>query len=549
MEQVRVLLAIVLSLVVFLLWDYFFNTQQFVEQPGPDKKIQEEQDRVLPYVNTKKALIADSLPAPQNVYKPEPFRTILVTTPLYSVGISEKGAVFEKFELKKYKETVEKDSPFLGMISPEAKNRNIRTGLTEKSVAGLENAIFKARDTDQNVEIDEVPRRISFLWSSPDGVEIEKNYTFYPDTYMIELDIAVKNGSGKIIRDNLFVSVSKYFHEEGGAYGFQGPCALINNELEQIKIKDIEDKNVYSGKIGWLAVQDRYFLSGIIPVKKEQAKIRLFLSEDEVVENQYMQPLNLEYGTQQTFSYNIFFGPKSLEILGKAGHDLNKAVDFGWFDFIAKPCVWLMNWFYKYIPNYGLAIIFLTLLTKIITWPLGNKSYKSMSEMKKIQPLVTRLREQYKDDKKKMNQETMALYKTYKVNPMGGCLPMILQIPIFFALYRMLYEAIELRHAHFFGWINDLSAPDRLFNFGFSIPFMEPPYGIPVLTVIMGGTMFLQQKMAPPMGDPAQAKMMMLMPIIFTVIFINFSSGLVLYWLINNVLSIAQQHYVTKKQA
>ena len=148
-----------------------------------------------------------------------------------------------------------------------------------------------------------------------------------------------------------------------------------------------------------------------------------------------------------------------------------------------------------------------------------------------------------------MNQEIMSLYRTYKINPMGGCLPMILQIPVFFALYRMLYQAIELRHAPFFLWINDLSAPDRLFNFSFSIPFMQPPYGIPVLTVIMGATMLLQQKMSPPPGDPTQAKMMMLMPIVFTVIFINFSSGLVLYWLINNILSIAQQTYIQKKYA
>jgi YidC/Oxa1 family membrane protein insertase len=172
-----------------------------------------------------------------------------------------------------------------------------------------------------------------------------------------------------------------------------------------------------------------------------------------------------------------------------------------------------------------------------------------MSEMKKLQPLMAEIREKHKGDKQKMNQELMALYRTYKVNPMGGCLPMVLQIPVFFALYRMLYQAIELRHAPFLLWINDLSAPDRLFDFGFSIPFMQPPYGIPVLTIIMGGTMLLQQKMSPPPGDPTQAKMMMLMPVVFTFIFINFSSGLVLYWLVNNVLSISQQYYVQKKTA
>jgi YidC/Oxa1 family membrane protein insertase len=205
-----------------------------------------------------------------------------------------------------------------------------------------------------------------------------------------------------------------------------------------------------------------------------------------------------------------------------------------------------MNFLYRYIPNYGIAIIILTILIKILFWPLGTKSYKSMNEMKKLQPLMTEIREKYKDDKKRMNEEVMGLYKTYKINPLGGCLPMVAQIPVFFALYQMLYGAIELRHAPFMGWINDLSAPDRLFEFGFSIPFMDPPYGIPVLTIVMGATMLIQQKLQPPAGDPTQAKMMMMMPVVFTVIFINFSSGLVLYWLVNNILSIAQQYFVSK---
>jgi YidC/Oxa1 family membrane protein insertase len=237
-----------------------------------------------------------------------------------------------------------------------------------------------------------------------------------------------------------------------------------------------------------------------------------------------------------------------MKLLSKLDGDLAKAIYFGWFDIIAKPCLWFMNFIYGFIPNYGVAIIILTIFTKVLLWPLGSKSYKSMNEMKKVQPLMAEIREKYKGDKKKMNEEIMGLYKIYKINPMGGCLPMIVQIPVFFALYRMLYEAIELRHAPFFLWIDDLSAPDRLFRFDFSIPFMQPPYGIPVLTLVMGATMLLQQKMSPPPGDPAQAKMMMFMPIIFTFIFINFSSGLVLYWLVNNILSIGQQYYISKKK-
>jgi YidC/Oxa1 family membrane protein insertase len=231
----------------------------------------------------------------------------------------------------------------------------------------------------------------------------------------------------------------------------------------------------------------------------------------------------------------------------QTGHDLSRIVDFGTFDVLAKPCLWLMNYLYAIIPNYGVAIIILTLLSKILLWPLGTKSYKSMSQMKKLQPLIQEIRAKYKDDRKKINEEVMRLHRTYNVNPLGGCLPMLVQIPVFFALYRMLDQAIELRHAPFIGWINDLSAPDRLFHFNFSIPFMEPPFGIPVLTLIMGATMFWQQKMTPPAGDPTQAKMMLMMPVVFTFIFINFSAGLVLYWLVNNVLSIGQQYYTQKK--
>ncbi len=334
-------------------------------------------------------------------------------------------------------------------------------------------------------------------------------------------------------------------------YGFEGPSALINNELEQIKIKKIEDKNIYTGKVTWIAVQDRYFMSSIIPEMPVEASMRLFLKQNSMIESQYVRPVSvINPGTQHVFKYKLFFGPKSTKVLNKVDYDLDKAINFGMFDIIAKPCLWIMNFLHdRFIPNYGVAIIILTVFTKIVLWPLGTKSYKSMSEMKKIQPLMVEIKEKYKGDKKKISEETMGLYKTYKVNPVSGCLPMIVQIPVFFALYRMLYEAIELRHAPFFGWIVDLSAPDRLLRFGFSIPFMQPPYGIPVLTIIMGGTMFLQQKMSPPPGDPMQAKMMMFMPVVFTLIFINFSSGLVLYWLINNILSIAQQYYVTKKTA
>ena len=353
-------------------------------------------------------------------------------------------------------------------------------------------------------------------------------------------------------RTNVALLLGEPLHARRVGRKVPGQRALIRLvELEEVDVDDIPDKNTYSGSLKWIAVQDRYFMTGIIPDHAEEASMRLFVREGNLVEAQYLNAVgDIRPGTQHAYKYALFFGPRSMKALKEVGHDLSEALNLGFFDIIAKPCVWLMNLLYGVIPNYGIAIIILTILIKIVLWPLGSKSYKSMSEMKKIQPLMKEVREKYKDDKKKMNEEVMGLYRTYKINPLGGCLPMVVQLPVFFALYRMLYQAIELRHAPFFLWIDDLSAPDRLFRFPVEhIPFMEPPYGIPVLTLIMGASMILQQKMSPPMGDPTQAKMMMFMPVIFTVIFINFSSGLVLYWLVNNILSIAQQYYIQKKYA
>ena len=410
-------------------------------------------------------------------------------------------------------------------------------------------AVFLSTVTGDSLEVQDRAREVSFLWTSPSGIAIEKHYTFYPDSYLFGLNVIIKNNSGKLLQDHPALSLTGRFTEAKNSYGFEGPSVWVNNTLEQVAVKDLAKKNVYSGRIDWTCLEERYFLSAIVPVVPVESSLRLSLASTRLDSTLVEPELRIESGAQKKYEYKVFMGPKSYSVLKSLGIGLDRAINFGFFDILAKPLLWLLNFLHGYIPNYGLAIIALTLIIKAILWPLGSKSYKSMSEMKKIQPLMAQIREKYKDDKKKMNEETMALYKTYKVNPLGGCLPMVVQIPVFFALYRMLYEAIELRHAPFFGWINDLSAPDRLMHFSFSIPFMEPPYGIPVLTIIMGATMFIQQKMSPPMGDPAQAKMMMMMPIVFTFIFINFSSGLVLYWLVNNVVSISQQYYIQRKYA
>ena len=553
MEQFRLLLAIGLSFLVLFVWSMFFVDRQPVNdnqdvattKTHPDDEDASRKTSVATDTTISKEEVEAIKKAQVDENKS---REIIVETPFYTVRISARGASFGSYILNKYRETVDKNSPNKQLIPPAFKEGVFRASLLGNSLNGLNDAVFSIVHEGDKLVVDNDRKDLSFNWVADDGTILTKTYTFDPESYLIGLTVEIKNASESVLKDRLVLSVRKPLEADKG-YGFVGPSALINDALEQVKTKKIADQDEYKGKIKWISVEDRYFLSSIIPDTEIDGSMKL-AAIDDVVVNQLVNPMfALSPGEKQAFNFYVFMGPKSMDLLDSLGHDLGKALNFGFFNVIAKPCLWFMNKIHSVLPNYGIAIILLTLFTKIILWPLGNKSYKSMSEMKKLQPLMTEIREKHKGDKQKMNQELMALYKTYKVNPMGGCLPMVLQIPVFFALYRMLYQAIELRHAPFILWINDLSAPDRLFDFGFSIPFMEPPYGIPVLTIIMGGTMLLQQKMSPPPGDPTQAKMMMLMPVVFTFIFINFSSGLVLYWLVNNVLSISQQYYVQKKTA
>ena len=556
MEQKQLLIALGISFVILTVWQMFIVPKQ-TKQVKQDIKKETTTEQKMP--ETKKETFEDVKDTGHTDIDP---KTIIVEHSLYRAEISNKGAAFISFKLKKYRETNGKNSTEKELISKTTDTGSVLTGYYEKGHSDLSDEYFYTDIPGDTIETINSRREIIFKWTSKNGIIIEKKYIFMPDTYMIGLNISVKNGSDSAI-EKIYVSLAKDVTTKTNGYSFEGPSALIDKNLEQVDIDDIEDKDLYKGIIKWVAIQDRYFMTSIIPVHVIETQFRLSLNtivqkdketlkEKTITElrSHYVQPAKIDPGTQQEYAYNIFMGPKNMKLLEGYQNELDKVIDFGWFDILAKPCLKFMNFLYHYIPNYGVVIILLTILLKMILWPLGSKSYKSMSEMKKLQPLVKELREKYKDDKKKLNEETMALYRTYKVNPVGGCLPMLVQFPVIIALYRMLGEAIELRHAPFFGWIKDLSAPDRLFNFSFShVPFMEPPYGIPVLTLLMGASMFLQQKMSPPMGDPTQAKMMMLLPVVFTFIFINFSSGLVLYWFISNIISMGQQYYIQKKTA
>jgi len=545
----RLIIALVLSFVVFLGWNFFFG--QEVKQPPaspPQQAAKAEKIQVPAPAATAVAAKPAAEGSAAVVGSDKPARRLTVETPLYTVGLSEKGAVINSFVLKDYHVGVEKNSPLLNLFPSDGSIGSLDVGF--KGVPGLANAVYQAGVADESIRLTEGTREIVFSLKLANGMQVEKIYRFFADSYVMGFDVRVLNGSDQPVAESLSIAMRVAYPGKKNSNVFEGPSALVDKSLETIEVGDIAKKSLLTGKIVWVALQSRYFMTSLIPLQEQNASLRLSVLSDHVVEAQYDSPEQVfAPNSRQSFEYLLFFGPKSMNAVKPAGHQLDRALDFGTFDILAKPCLWLLNFIHGVIPNYGVAIIIITILTKIILWPLGTKSYKSMSQMKKLQPLIQEIREKYKNDRKKMNEEVMRLHKTYSINPVGGCLPMILQIPVFFALYRMLDQAIELRHAPFLWWINDLSAPDRLFHFDFAIPFMEPPYGIPVLTLVMGATMFWQQKMSPPAGDPTQAKMMLMMPVVFTFIFINFSAGLVLYWLVNNVLSIAQQSYIQKKYA
>jgi YidC/Oxa1 family membrane protein insertase len=552
MDQMRLLLALVLSFLVFMLWNFFFgHDAQQQQKPVPQLRQEAKKEEKSEPAATAAAPSAGTRPMPESPAAPKPdrpSRLITVETPLYKAVLSEKGAGISGFLLKNFRAEAAVDAPLMNLFPDNGKVDGLLIGLSSKGTGVFENEVFQAGIEGDQLSLTDGTREVAFRLSDANGLQIDKVYRFSADSYVIGLEVRLASNADQPVKDSLVVALRNEFPPHRKSQAFEGPSALVNRSIEQIPIDDIEKKGNLNGQISWVALESRYFATALMPIEDQTAAVRMAVLPGHVVEARYIEPeRTIDSRNSQKYEYQLFFGPKSMNAVRQAGHELYRIVDFGFFDILAKPCLWLMNYIYAVIPNYGVAIIILTVLSKILLWPLGTKSYKSMSQMKKLQPLIQELRTKYKDDRKKMNEEVMRLHRTYNINPLGGCLPMVVQIPVFFALYRMLDQAIELRHAPFIWWINDLSAPDRLLRFDFSIPFMEPPYGIPVLTLIMGATMFWQQKMTPPAGDPTQAKMMLLMPVVFTFIFINFSSGLVLYWLVNNVLSIGQQYYTQKK--
>jgi YidC/Oxa1 family membrane protein insertase len=552
----RTILAFVLSIIVLIGWMYFFGIKQ--EPIDPAKENIAQEDKTISPQPDKSPYQTPSPPRVSEQKTAEPATTdisekeIKVETPLYIAVFSNRGPVIKSFQLKKYLLNQKPTSPLIELaVLPDNEQDFFNIGFDTQSNKDMD-GIYDVNEGAVLLGVDSPAKDLIFSRTRSDGIVIEQTFRFYPDSYPIEVRITLSNKSQYQMGGNIRTSIKNLPPQDKASYySFHGAALFLNDELEEIKPKKMEEEKRLVGKIDWMAYENGYFISAVLPKEKNQGNFIGRLLPSGAIDATYIEPAITIRPLETIVSqFMLYMGPKDVNILKQAGGNLDRAINFGFVDIIARPLHYTLRLFNKYVHNYGVSIIILTILIKILFWPLTHKSFKSMKEMQKIQPLMAKIREKYKNNKEQMQRELMGLYKTYKINPMGGCLPIVIQLPVFFALFRILGNSIELRHAPFMLWITDLSAPDRLFNFDISyIPFMAKPYGIPVLTLLMGASMFLQQKMTPTPGDPAQAKVMMLLPIIFTVMFVNFPSGLVLYWLINNLLSIGQQYRIKKGSA
>ncbi len=562
----RTILAVVLSLAVLFAYQIFFAKPpvppksvpvQATEQANVDKVVKQPDKPTVVAAATTKPVIQKVA-----VKKEGQPKDVRVETGNYIAVFSTKGAALKSFQLKKYQEECTKCFSDIWPViknfvmgkkqQPKTKsnalielvalkeNMPYPLALTfpESQTEMTADSVYDADVTSLDMTKDKNQQRLVFSRTFSDGMKVEKVFTFNPDNYSIEMDVTLSNLTDAPIIQIPYLNWYEYVDPAAAVdrYSKEGPVAYVANSIERKRSMDISSEETIGPDVSWGGFTRKYFMAVIIPQNPSLTSIKMSRDSNNMVSVSIKGDKNIIPPSQSgSFKYNLFIGPKDYSMLKKMGLSLEEAIEFESFipglKWLSIGLLMFIQFLHKFFSNYGVAIIMLTILIKIVFWPLGNISYKSMKEMQKIQPKITALREKYKNDQAKLGQETMALYKAHKVNPFGGCLPILIQIPVFIGLYNTLLYAIELRHSPLFWWIQDLSAKD---------PFYITP-------IVMGATQFIQQKMTPTMGDPMQAKIMLFMPVVFTFIFLNFPSGLVIYWLLNNIISIGQQVYIYKK--
>ena len=536
MDKNRVILATVLSFIVIIGWTYLFPPPPPQQAPATAPAT----TQTIPPIEGATQPLIPGVPVPGAPAFTGTIATgerITVATPLFTARLNAQGGLLENFTLSQFRETIQPGSANINLVSSAAMQK-APMGLIWSGQPTWMAEGWSFEGSDLNLAPgEEGVLRFALEFA---GLRLLRELTFSGDSYLVRETVRVQSlGDQAAVGRLAFTMASTGLSNKGDSYN---PTRMewysLGKLHEEGDLSDLAQGVVAAEALSWGGLSSNYFLVALAPTfegavfkgKHEEEIYRMAVEKDGIV---------AAPGVDGVAEVAYYFGPKSPKLLAPAGFELDKSVNYGMFSFIAEPLLWLLDFFHGMVGNWGVAIILLTVVIKIVFWPLSHKSYKSMMQMKKLQPMMMKIREKHADDRQKMNQEIMQLYKTYKVNPLGGCLPMLLQIPVFFGLYQALLLSTELRHAAFIShvpftdiiWLADLSAKD---------PFYITP-------LIMGASMFLQQKMAPAPGDPVQAKIMLFMPIIFTALFLSFPSGLVIYWLVNNILSIFQQWLMMRK--
>ncbi|MEZ5807772.1 MAG: membrane protein insertase YidC [Zhengella sp.] len=570
-------LTIALSVVILTLWQVFYMnprieaqretariqaeeqaSQQAAQTPAPD--MAGGGDATMPQAGT-----AGTVPGAQAAAQAEQAVRVSIDTPSLSGSINTIGARLDELVLKDYRVSVNPDSDRIQLLYPSSANPGY---FAELGYAGSDaTGAVPGPDTVWTVEGEPVlspGNPVMLTFTNDKGLTFQRSFAV-DEHYMFTVEDTITNASGaavslpaygRVTRFNKPDTRSVYVLHEGliGVTGEEG--------LQEIGYSSIEeDKRVVPGKStnGWLGMTDKYWAVTMIPQSGLTFQPRFAYFDDGRTRYQadfLTDPVEIADGASANVKTQIFAGAKEVNEINAYKdkfqiREFDLMIDWGWFYFITKPMFWLIDHLYKLLGNFGLAILATTVIVKLIFFPLANKSYVSMAKMKTVQPKMMEIRDTYADDKMRQQQEMMELYKREKINPIAGCWPILLQIPVFFSLYKVLYVTIEMRHAPFYGWINDLSAPDptSLFNLFGLLPYDVPSFlMIGVWPLIMGVTMFLQMRMNPTPPDPTQAMIFTWMPVVFTFMMAAFPAGLIIYWAWNNTLSIIQQAVIMKRQ-
>lgn len=544
----RVIIFLILSLAILVGYEYL--TRQMGWAPSPQEADQQPPAAVAPQKPGAAAVQEKdpSLPVPAVPAAPPRQlppasapgeETVEVVTDLYRAAISNRGGVITSWELTRYRLTPDGAAPPVQLVHKEGRFAgplSLSTG-DEAFSRHLNNALYQVERDFSRLDAAHPTGRVTLTYQASGQtsgqaagppVRVQKQLTFHHDSYVVDVTIAVDGVTGTLAT-GLGTNFGIIEWTEG-LIGLIGPASRVDDKIE----KDLPDtEQELKGAVKWVALQDKYFMSVAIPTGATSALVRK--EGDRLASAQVRFPAP---AASTPLALRLYAGPKEYETLKSLDAGLEDTIDFGWFIFgswdivkaVAKPLFAVLRFLHDYTQNYGIAIVLLTVGIKLLFAPLQYKSYKSMKEMQLIQPKVLALQTKFKDDRDRLNKELIKLYRDHKVNPVGGCLPMLLQMPVFVALFNVLYMTIELRQAPFLLWVTDLSIPD-------------PYYVLPIL---MGITMIIQQKITPTTMDPVQAKIMLLLPAFMTLLFLNFASGLVLYWFTNNLLTIGQQ-FVTDR--